>query len=159
MDNVKPVIQKNAFFAHMENILLSMICDSRSFIRKIGWRWIKKCKETKREKSVRIFRVPKLRFEPEDYTNMIDWQETLISEPPLTRNMSPEDIEENIKTEAVFQALEFPNHTQAVERCVKLVTKASIAVIGQEEREGFIRNRIASRKKMTLFGTKSQFVR
>ena len=159
VDIVKPVIQNNAFFAHPEKFLLSMICDSRSFIREIGWRRINKCKETEREKSVRIFRVPKLRFEAEDYTNMIDWQETLISEPPLTRNMSPEDIEENIKTKAVFHALEFPNHTQAVERCVKLVTEASIAVIGQEKREGFIRNRIASRKKMPSFDTKSQFVR
>ena len=35
-DIVKPVIQNNSFFAHPENVLLSMITDSRSFVREIG---------------------------------------------------------------------------------------------------------------------------
>ena len=156
---VLPVIEHNAYFAHPENIILAMISDPRSFIREIGWRRIKKCREENKEKTVRIFKVPKLVIGAQDYSGMINWQEEFITEPPLTRNMSVDDIDDNIRNKAVFQAPAFPCHTQAVERCVKLVTEASNSVYGKEKRDGFIRTRIAARKKMPIFETKSQFVR
>jgi hypothetical protein len=51
-----------------------------------------------------------------------------------------------------------PCHTQAVERCVKLVTEASAAVCGTAARDGFIRVRNEARKKMPKFDTKNDFV-
>ena len=93
-----------------------------------------------------MFKVPKLNIEANDYCDMIDWQELAITETAGTRSMSKADIEENIQSQIIFQAPEFPNHTQAVERCVKLVTEAPVAVVGEKKRGGFIRNKIISRK-------------
>ena len=51
----------------------------------------------------------------------------------------------------------FPCHTQGVERCIKLVTEASVEVCGYDGRDGYIRARFASRQIMPSFNTKSQF--
>jgi hypothetical protein len=51
----------------------------------------------------------------------------------------------------------YPCHTQAVERCVKLVTEASSAVCGAKSRDGFIRVRLESREKMPYFNTKADY--
>lgn len=49
----------------------------------------------------------------------------------------------------------FPCHTQAEERCVKLVTEALAAVCGETSRHGFIRARNASQQLMPKLETKS----
>lgn len=51
----------------------------------------------------------------------------------------------------------FPCHTQAVERCVKIVTEASLAVCGEVSRDGFIRSRLEGRHLMPVFNTKSDY--
>ena len=48
-------------------------------------------------------------------------------------------------------------HTQAVERAIKLVTEAAGLVIGQEARDGFIRQKIKSRKEVGRCHTKNEF--
>ena len=52
---------------------------------------------------------------------------------------------------------EFPCHTQAVERTVQLVTRASVKVCGPDARDGFIRNTLQSRKDLPKVRTKSDF--
>ncbi|ESO00438.1 hypothetical protein HELRODRAFT_175868 [Helobdella robusta] len=47
--------------------------------------------------------------------------------------------------------------TKAVERCVKLLTEASISVCGPEARDRFIRTRIKARQDIQIFNTKSQY--
>jgi hypothetical protein len=87
---------------------------------------------------------------------MIDWQNCVITEPPATKSLSDEELESLVRSEEtpVVQFPRFPCHTQAVERCVKAVTEASIAVMGQEARDGFIRARINARAIMPTFETK-----
>ena len=51
----------------------------------------------------------------------------------------------------------FPCHTQAVERCVKLVTEASSKVCGHSARDGFIRATLLSRSAMPTFSHKSEY--
>ena len=64
---VHPVIQRNAYFAHPENLLLSLNTDERQHIRELGIRRILKTRETETTKSsVRQFQVPKLNFEAHD---------------------------------------------------------------------------------------------
>ena len=48
-------------------------------------------------------------------------------------------------------------HTQAVERAIKLVTEAAGLVIGQEARDGFIHQKIKSRKEVGCCHTKNEF--
>ena len=51
----------------------------------------------------------------------------------------------------------FPCYAQSVERNIKLVTKASSLVSGNNNRDGLIRNTISNRKKIHRFETKSNF--
>ena len=68
--------------------------------------------------------------------------------PELSEDVFDEDI---AKLGIVPLTLDYKNHTQGVERCIKLVTDASTAVHCFEARDGFIHARVNSRKLMPLF--------
>ena len=59
--------------------------------------------------------------------------------------------------EQVSEIAQFPCHMQGTERCIRLVTEAAASVCGNLARDGLIRARIASRKLMKTFNTKSEF--
>lgn len=108
---------------------------------------------------LRTFKVPALNFDAKDYTDLITWQDCKITEPPLTSNLSDETLKEIVKSGLTTcqNIKDFPCHTQAVERVIKLVTEASSAVCGENKRDGFIRARLLSRQQMPNFETKKQF--
>lgn len=169
---VDPVIQRNAYFGHPENILLAMLTDERKHIRELGFRRILKARATEKlpkkitkkrksteTKAIREFAIPKLNFEATDYVDLINWQESHVTEPPLTKNISDEDLKLLVATGDIPVAdfPKFPCHTQAVERCVKLVTEASAVVCGAPARDGFIRAKLEARSIMPVFDTKRQY--
>ena len=82
-------------------------------------------KADEKPRKVRTFRVPKLNFDAKNYVNLIDWKE--CSEPPALSLISDEELERLVLTnpEELKELLRIPCHTQAVERNVKIVTKAS----------------------------------
>ena len=134
------------------NTLIAMIHDSEQCARELGWRRIFTARMSPSH-SVRqqIFKTSKLRFNSKRYFEMIDWQNTAVTEPPvmLCVDSSKPIIEEHIKTKMPPQQL-FPNfhcHTQAVERAVKLVTEASTHVVNPIERDGYTKTILTSRKK------------
>lgn len=134
-DIVKPVLQRNGYFCHPENILISMVADDRSHIRELGWRRILKARKSKNLAEVRSFKVPPIKFDAENYFDMIEWQDD-ITEPPLTKEISESHIAELIKSQEAYQGItDIPCHTQAVERLIKLVTEASEKVCGEERRD------------------------
>ena len=49
---------------------------------------------------------------------------------------------------------DYPNHTQAVERAVKITTEAASKVVGFEQRHGMICQRIKARKLISKFHSK-----
>ncbi|KPU75627.1 uncharacterized protein Dana_GF26820 [Drosophila ananassae] len=127
---VDPVIQHNAYFAHPENLLLSMLTDENLNLRKIGLQRILKAREKTptAETSVRSFLLPKLNFNATKYYEMIDWSSIVVSPPPVLRNVSNAVLVSSIDNQlSIGQSnlLSFPCHTQAVERTVKLITEAS----------------------------------
>ncbi|KAG7313490.1 hypothetical protein JYU34_000625 [Plutella xylostella] len=63
---IDPVIQRNAFFAHPENLLLAMLFDNRPHIRELGLRRIIATRKNSKP-GIRMFKVPKLNFEAHDY--------------------------------------------------------------------------------------------
>ncbi|GBM98254.1 hypothetical protein AVEN_168781-1 [Araneus ventricosus] len=72
-DVVNGVICRNSFFAYPENILLCMLKNERPHIRELAARLIIKSRESSSNvKSVRVFIPPKLNFDADDYTEMID---------------------------------------------------------------------------------------
>ena len=154
------VIQRNGYFGRVENLLLSMITDERPRIRELSLRRILKARRYKRT-SIRTFKVPNLNLSGDDYIDLIDWQSTeAISEPPVASGISDDDLLKFInkkKTPSVaFPRL--PCHIQAVERCIKMVTKASAAVCGAERRDGYIKVQMKSRGIMPFFNAKSDYV-
>jgi hypothetical protein len=155
---IDPVLQRNGYFGHPENVLIAMISDERKRVRELGLRRILKARMNKRT-SLREFVVPNLNFDASDYFEMIDWTVVEITEHPLTADISEDDIRLFVKSggASTIEFPRFPCHTQAVERCVKLVTKASLAVCGTASRDGFIRSRLESRQVMPVFHTKSQY--
>ena len=53
---------------------------------------------------------------------------------------------EKLRTKKIITTPNFPTHTQAVEKIIKIVTDASEIVAGEEARKGYIRARIEGRK-------------
>ena len=161
-----PVIQRNGFFAHHENVLIAMVNDDDPTVRALGWRRIKKARSSNLKKSVRAFTVPKINFDAKVYHTMIDWNVD-YTEPPLTKNITSEELDGYISTRSFpgYEQWSFskgsivniPCHSQAVERHVKLVSDSSKNVVGEFNRDGFMRSTIQSRKKMPMFETKSDF--
>lgn len=157
---INKVLHRNAFFAHPENILISMIHDKEQHVRELGWRRIIKARSKQSpEGEVRSFAVPELIYDSQNYYGMINWQKTEVTEPPVTRTIPDAQINEFIKTGDQPEGLIplFPCHTQAVERLIKLVTDASASVSGREKRDGFIRSRLHSRTKIPRFETKKDY--
>lgn len=157
---IDPVIQRNAFFSHPENMLLAMIVDERQHIRELGYRRVLKARtKNPKGKSVRTFTTPSLNFDATDYTEMIDWANCKLSPPPMMESLTTDTISSVLqnKTLPEFDFIDFPNHTQAVERCVKLVTESADKVCGQKNRDGYIRATLLSRSRMPKFDHKSEF--
>src|SRR6218665_2496955 len=98
--------------------------------------------------TVRQFRVPKLNFEAEDYTELVDWQSIGRYSPPVMKDMSDSEIitfvESRVTDKVHVDYPRFPCYTQGTERCIKLVMQASAAVCGEERRDGFINARLHS---------------
>ena len=86
---------------------------------------------------------------------MINWSQELKTEPPYIASLSNEELTSIL--DHPLQVPKWPNHTQAVERAVKAVSEACTAVSGFAERDGFIRQRVRSRKEMPSFETKKDY--
>lgn len=66
-----------------------------------------------------------------------------------------------MRTELPVGPLDFPHlpcNTQTVERVIKFVPESSQRVCGPEERDGFVKAKIASHKMMPKFKTKKHFI-
>ncbi|ESN92905.1 hypothetical protein HELRODRAFT_165041 [Helobdella robusta] len=128
-------VQKNAFFAHPENILLAMLQDDAENIRELSLRRILKARKESKGKKVREFKLPKLKIDASRCYDLIDWAIEKITEPPPTMKYSNIEISNDISSKCLLEIEKYPCHTQSVERCVKLVT---LSVCGPESRDGFI---------------------
>src|SRR6218665_3585727 len=142
---IDPVIHRNAYFGHCENVLLSMITDERPVIRELALCRILKARNSKATRTVRRFKVPQLNFEVSDYTELINRTDE-VTEPPVIMTISDAQLKTSIaekETPSLFSP-RFLCHSQAVERCIKLVMEASTAVSGKRNHDGFIRNKFQS---------------
>ena len=105
--------------------------------------------------TVRKYVVPKINFKATSYTELIDLNKAGLTEPPLTLSLSDSQIISFKETP--FKVPNYPCHTQAVKRAVRLVSEASSKVVGQKARDGYIRQRICARKELKKFATKRDF--
>lgn len=151
-------LERNAFFAHTENILLAMLSDDRTFVRKLAIRRILNARTRTPTATVRTFEIPStLNLDASDILDLVCWQNETIFEPPLTRNMSDENLQEFLKNPTSITFKKFPCHTQAVERSVKTVTEASSSVCSAARRDGVIHSKLISRKRNPGYTSKKAF--
>jgi len=72
-----PVIKRNRYFGHPENLLLAMISDQREYVRELGLRRILKARTLRagEQGTVRQFCVPKMNLNATNYFELIDWHD------------------------------------------------------------------------------------
>ena len=131
---VIPRMESSAWFAHPENIILTLLASSDEEERRFCVRVIldKIRKGGQGKTGVRSFRVPTLNWKALTLKELIDWNEVEVTEPIITACMSSEDLVKFLDTPLVVP--DWTCHTQAVERTVKKVTEASKMVAGQEKK-------------------------
>jgi len=104
-----------------------------------------------KKKGVREIRVSMLNTDARNCTDseMINWQTSDLTEPPLTMKLSDLEIKGNIKSATVepYSITSLPCHTQGVERLIRAVNKASEKVYGAEARDAYIRQQLQSRTR------------
>ncbi|GBM65765.1 hypothetical protein AVEN_107248-1 [Araneus ventricosus] len=146
---VDPVIQRNAFFEHTENVLLAMLVNEREHIRDLGCRRILKAIQiVPKKKTVRNFVPTKINFQTSNYIEIINWNSCVVYPPPVLRDLSEDDIKSliNSDTTPIREIQKFPCHTQAVEKCGMWTNK----VCGREARDGYIRATLNSISENTM---------
>ncbi|GBN27946.1 hypothetical protein AVEN_147943-1 [Araneus ventricosus] len=88
---------------------------------------------------------------------MIEWFKYDVTEPPITADFTAEELKSIAEngSKQDLQIYKFPCHTQTVKCCVKLVTEDASMVRVSHNRNGFIRNTMASRTIMSSFEHKA----
>ena len=80
---IYPVIQRNFYFAHPGNLLLTIICDDDKTIRQLGWLKIRKARSVRENNTttaeIRTFNIPMLNFRAAKYYELINWEPNIIS--------------------------------------------------------------------------------
>ena len=159
----KPVVQNNAYFAHPENVLAAMLADEDEEVRRDAVNKILALRKMKNEpkkskmiRGIRVFKVPKLNWDASKYIEIFDWTTTNITEPPVTKSFSEDDLLTAFEAPLLFP--DYSLHTQAVERAVKLVSEASKVVYGPEARHKLILSRIKAREIRPAYDTKKDYV-
>ena len=104
---------------------------------------------------MRPYVLPAVNMAAEDITQLIDWQEELVTESPLTADLYDAALLDILRTP--LQVDHYPVHTVAVERAVKVVTEAATAVVGEEQRHGFICSRLRHRQQLATVVSKKSW--
>ena len=169
-------LQKNSFFAHPENVLVSMLGDSDEKVRRLAVNKINSFRGKSVDyhipnedfvggylfkdagkgdhNDIRRFCLPKINLEAKTYYTLVNLKGQELIQPPAVRSLTDAEIDEIRNTPL---KLNYPCHNQTVERHVKVVTEASAQVVGFERRDGLIRQKLKSRKLMKKFTSKQQF--
>ena len=156
---VIPRVESTAWFAHPENILLSLLASKEETERRFAIRVIldKVRKGEKGDSSVRTFKVPIINWKAFKLKDLINWDQTAITEPVVTTHMSSEELLACL--DSPLKVPDWTCHTQPVERTVKKVTEACKMVAGREKRDGWIRTADASRRELPVMESKQDFMR
>ena len=155
---VTSYIHTGAWYSHSECILLSLLGSDVAEDRKFAVEMILKIcgKQELGDLSVRAGKMPKLKLSATSIKTMITWNVKESHEPVFTCNLTKQELSQFL--EKPFDVPKFCIHTQSTECCVKQVTEAAAAVVGQESRDGFVRARLHSRQQMPMFKSKKDIL-
>ena len=148
----KKYIAKGAWHAHLNHVLLALLCSSSEDDRRFALSKIEVIRNgaTIGDSSPRPFAPPELNWEATSIRDIQDW--TKSTEPIITASIPTNELQNFLTTPLNIPKI--PGHTQSCERAVKEVTCASAHVFGAERRDGYIRARLKSREMLPIIETK-----
>jgi hypothetical protein len=152
---VLPVLQRNAFSCLGENFLASLLYSSNENHRHVAVGKIQQIRSTP-DQVLTPTRIPKLNFEAEDWSQLVDVSSINCQQPPCVQKLSDDELEA-MKTEPASPP-EFPLHSQSVERAVKLTSEASRTSYVWEKKHEYIVAKTESRSKRPEFRSKKGYV-
>ena len=121
------VLSVNGFALHSENLLTAMLVDTRNNIRKLAISRILKARSKEPgtgSDNIRTFRIPKINFSADDYYLLIDYRDDWL-ESRLTMEYSTTVLISYWDDIPIFNFSNYPNHTQSVERYIRIVSDTS----------------------------------
>lgn len=151
------VVQRNSYFAHPENIILTMLTDENQEVREHAVNTILAARISAKT-GIRKFFKQKIDFKAKHYFEMSNIDHI---EPPMTMNCSEEYLNECIISAENWvnkNISGIPVHTQAVERSIKLVSSVSSQTFGEENRNQLIYTTIASRSAIPKMNSKQDYL-
>lgn len=167
---MSPVFERGfLYWMHPEQLILGCLASSDADVRAQAVARILKIrsdaslppkptvgKKRKRKPApkVRIIELPDPIYEATHFTKMINWSKSQMTEAPLLRNMSVDEIK-------AFQDTPFtcaiPNNSQFVERNIQLIAKNGTRSTSHEIRQGTALATLASRERRARKTTKTAF--
>lgn len=161
---VEKVVLNNSYYAHSENVLLSMLFDDRKEMRELSIQKILFIRDNLyTTDKLRKYEKPKnINFNCSNYIDMIDLNNTsILHEPPFTKNISYEELKEYLNDsdhDPPYQDPKIPCHIQNTERHVQLCTAVSNRVT-HSHREGVMEVTLESRFIMPNIESKQDLKR
>ena len=155
---IKDVIERGAYNAHSENLLLSLLASEVENERVFAVDKILKLRGPFEygNKCIRDRVTPQLNFKATSLSNLILWDKNTCYEPIFTCNMNKNTIK-SFKNNPM-SVPNFAIHTQSTERAVQLVSKASMAVFGQEKRDGYVKGMLSHRELFPVINSKKTLI-
>lgn len=159
---VVKVVDNNSYFLHKENILVSMLTDEQQDIRQAAVDIIMRGRQSSNQPDkIRTFEKPDIDYGARHYTEVVSIDVNDGIEPPIAKILSESDLKLCIeeKDNVVSKMLEsIPNHTQAVERLIRVVSQSSKKISDEKKRNEAIVVKLQCRKVLKNVETKKDFV-
>ena len=142
-ENVKKTLRFNAFFCHLENIVVGMLHVDDPKVNKKAIKIIEELRSQPKTDVPRYFKVPEIDIDnSENFWDLIDLDNidlTQFVSPPILSDHSIEDLKnKNFHDDY----LKICCHSQHIERLVGITSEAAKNVVGQDKRHQYILNKM-----------------
>ena len=111
-------------------------------------------KKNQVQSQVRVFSLPKPNYAAKFYQDMIDWKTAQLTEPPILKDYTDEQITAFVEKPLV---LDICSNTQFVERLIKVITQKGCTAADPKLRDGFAKATLKSQKALPRCQTKEDF--
>lgn len=161
---IKDRIAFNSFFAHPENVLMCMLCDQSTDVKRAAYDIILAIRLRGEQQHVRFFKKPKINIEYasdshqsaaaarakyKHFSNLIDWKREEIFEPPFTKGLTIEQLRQCIDGDAgsfISDIKSIPAHSQKTEFFVQVVKNIVTKYLGQKSQDNRVKGKIVARE-------------
>ena len=130
---VWPVIQRNAYWAHHENVLLALLADSDTCNRELAIKRVTTIRQASQssKQDVRLFRLPKVDQNMQNLKDLLPPMERSLTEPPLIKEISTEELNKFARNPLAIKILATPKvWSAALKWLQKLLSKFKIKIPG-----------------------------